>query len=37
MRILSMEMTNSYKVAIEEGANKMRIGTAMFGLRKCKL
>lgn len=33
MRYLSMGMTNSYKVAIEEGANIVRIGTAIFGER----
>ncbi len=30
---LSMGMTNSYKVAIEEGSNMVRIGTAIFGER----
>jgi len=34
MRYLSMGMTNSYKVAIEEGANMVRIGTRIFGERK---
>lgn len=33
MRYLSMGMTNSYKVAIEEGANIVRIGTLIFGKR----
>jgi hypothetical protein len=33
MKYLSMGMTNSYKVAIEEGANMIRVGTAIFGLR----
>ncbi len=33
MKYLSMGMTNSYKVAIEEGANLVRIGTAIFGQR----
>jgi uncharacterized pyridoxal phosphate-containing UPF0001 family protein len=33
MRYLSMGMTNSYKVAIEEGANIVRIGSAIFGQR----
>jgi pyridoxal phosphate enzyme (YggS family) len=33
MRHLSMGMTNSYKVAIEEGANIVRIGTGIFGAR----
>lgn len=30
---LSMGMTNDYSVAVEEGANLVRIGTAIFGLR----
>jgi len=30
---LSMGMTNSWRVAIEEGANMVRIGTALFGPR----
>ncbi len=34
MRYLSMGMTNSYKVAIEEGANLVRIGTKIFGERE---
>jgi pyridoxal phosphate enzyme (YggS family) len=33
MRYLSMGMTNSYRVAIEEGANIVRIGTKIFGPR----
>ncbi len=33
MRYLSMGMSNSYKVAIEEGANMVRIGTKIFGER----
>ncbi len=33
MGILSMGMTNSYRVAVEEGANMVRIGTAIFGPR----
>jgi pyridoxal phosphate enzyme (YggS family) len=33
MKYLSMGMTNSYKVAIEEGANIIRIGTKIFGKR----
>jgi len=33
MRYLSMGMSNSYKIAIEEGANIVRIGTALFGER----
>jgi len=34
MRYLSMGMSNSYKVAVEEGANIIRIGTKLFGERK---
>jgi len=34
MKYLSMGMTNSYKVAIEEGSNMVRIGTAIFGKYK---
>ena len=33
MRVLSMGMSNSYQVAIEEGANIVRIGTKLFGPR----
>lgn len=33
MRYLSMGMSNSYKIAIEEGANIVRIGTKLFGKR----
>jgi len=33
MKYLSMGMTNSYEVAIEEGANMIRIGTKIFGER----
>jgi pyridoxal phosphate enzyme (YggS family) len=33
MRYLSMGMSNSYRVAIEEGANVVRIGTTIFGHR----
>ena len=33
MKTLSMGMSNSYKVAIEEGSNMVRIGTAIFGER----
>ena len=33
MRFLSMGMSNSYLVAIEEGANIVRIGTKIFGSR----
>ena len=31
MRYLSMGMSNSYRVALEEGANIVRIGTRIFG------
>jgi pyridoxal phosphate enzyme (YggS family) len=34
MRYLSMGMSNSYQIAIEEGANMVRIGTALFGKRE---
>ena len=33
MRYLSMGMSNSWRVAIEEGATMVRIGTAIFGPR----
>ncbi len=33
MRYLSMGMTDSYKVALKEGANIIRIGTGIFGER----
>lgn len=32
--ILSMGMTNDFEIAIEEGANMVRIGTAIFGERE---
>ena len=34
MKWLSMGMTNDYQVAIEEGANIIRVGTGIFGQRK---
>lgn len=34
MRYLSMGMSNSYQVAIEEGANMVRLGTRLFGERQ---
>jgi len=34
MTYLSMGMSNSYKVALEEGANLVRIGTKLFGERQ---
>ena len=33
MKYLSMGMTNSYKIALEEGANMIRIGAKIFGER----
>jgi hypothetical protein len=33
MKTLSMGMSNSYRVAVEEGANLVRIGTLIFGER----
>ena len=33
---LSMGMTNDFEVAIEEGANMIRIGTGIFGFREVK-
>jgi len=33
MKYLSMGMTNSYRIAIEEGANIIRLGTKIFGER----
>jgi pyridoxal phosphate enzyme (YggS family) len=33
MKYLSMGMSNSYKVAVEEGSNIVRIGTKLFGER----
>ena len=34
MRYLSMGMSNSYQVAIQEGATMIRLGTVIFGERK---
>ncbi len=34
MKYLSMGMSDSYKIAIQEGANLVRIGTLIFGPRK---
>ena len=34
MKYLSMGMSNSYEIAIEEGANIVRIGTKLFGDRE---
>lgn len=33
MKYLSMGMTNDYQIALEEGANMIRIGTGIFGKR----
>ncbi|MDY3986998.1 MAG: YggS family pyridoxal phosphate-dependent enzyme, partial [Peptoniphilaceae bacterium] len=33
MNILSMGMSHDYQVALEEGANMVRIGSAIFGER----
>ena len=33
LKYLSMGMSNSYRIAIEEGANIVRIGTRLFGAR----
>lgn len=33
MKVLSMGMSNSYRVAIDEGANLVRLGTIIFGPR----
>lgn len=33
MNLLSMGMTNDFEMAIEEGANMIRVGTAIFGKR----
>lgn len=33
MKTLSMGMTNSFRIAIEEGANMIRLGTIIFGAR----
>ncbi len=34
LAILSMGMTHDYKIAIEEGSNMVRLGTAIFGARR---
>lgn len=36
MKYLSMGMTNDFEIAIEEGSNIVRIGTAIFGARNYK-
>jgi uncharacterized pyridoxal phosphate-containing UPF0001 family protein len=32
-KIISMGMSNDYKIAIEEGSNMVRIGSSIFGSR----
>ena len=34
MKYLSMGMTHDYDIAIEEGANVVRVGTGIFGPRQ---
>jgi len=34
MRYLSMGMSSDFAIAIEEGANMVRVGTAIFGGKK---
>ena len=36
MKYLSMGMSNDYEIAIEEGSNMIRVGTAIFGTREYK-
>jgi pyridoxal phosphate enzyme (YggS family) len=36
MRFLSMGMTSDFEIAIEEGSNMVRIGTAIFGARQAR-
>ena len=33
MSVLSMGMTGDFEVAVEEGANMIRVGTGIFGSR----
>lgn len=37
VKYLSMGMSHDYKIAIEEGANMIRVGTAIFGARNYNL
>ena len=37
IRYLSMGMTHDYEIAVEEGANLVRVGTAIFGVRQYAL
>jgi uncharacterized pyridoxal phosphate-containing UPF0001 family protein len=34
INMLSMGMTHDYEIAVEEGANVVRVGTAIFGPRQ---
>ena len=34
LKYLSMGMTSDYDIAIEEGSNMLRVGTAIFGQRQ---
>jgi len=36
LKYLSMGMSNSYRIAIQEGANMIRLGTIIFGKRQYK-
>ena len=36
-KYLFMGMFNSYKIAIEEGVNMIRLGTIIFGKRSCEI
>ena len=36
MSSLSMGMSHSFRVAVEEGANMVRLGTVIFGPRPCR-
>lgn len=35
--LLSMGMSGDYRIAVEEGANIVRVGTALFGQRDYSL
>ncbi|MCF7912716.1 MAG: YggS family pyridoxal phosphate-dependent enzyme [Candidatus Cloacimonetes bacterium] len=37
LKWLSMGMSNDFEIAIEEGANLLRLGTVLFGLRACAI
>ena len=37
MQLLSMGMSADYEVAVEEGANLVRVGTGIFGARNYAL